>query len=89
MKKEYIYKVTYYKQVAEEFYKSKDEIEAENLALDVLHDSGLDEQNGDFFKVEIADCDMCDNKATKKDQEGFYVCENCYVEWEDEYNETK
>ncbi len=77
-KKEYIYKVTYYKQVADEHYSAKDEIEAEKMAWDVFEDNGHELENGDYFEVEKGECDECGEHATKE-LESLY-CDECYEE---------
>jgi hypothetical protein len=78
-KKEYIYKVECFKSVAEDYITAETYSEAESKSGDLFDSYGLESVEGDFSRWKIAECDDCDELATKMINGGECVlCDDCF-----------
>jgi hypothetical protein len=76
-KKEYIYKVECFKQVGYDYITAETYSEAESKSGNIFDSYGLDTTEGDYVRWKIAECDECDELATKLFEDAVY-CDECY-----------
>ncbi len=79
MSKKYIYKVECFKSVSNEYITAETYSEAESKSGKLFDSYGLESVEGDFARWKIAECDECNELATKMLDEGDSVfCDECY-----------
>jgi hypothetical protein len=76
-KKEYIYKVECFKAVGYDYITAETFSEAESKSGNLFDSYGLDSAEGDFVRWKIAECDECNELATKMLDDTAY-CDKCY-----------
>jgi len=78
MQKEYIYKVECFKSISNDYITAGTHSEAESKSGKLFDSYGLETMEGDFARWKIAECEDCDQFATKIADDGYVYCDDCY-----------
>ena len=78
MQKEYIYKVECFKSISNDYITAETHSEAESKSGNLFDSYGLESVEGDFARWKIAECDECEELATKLADDGYVYCDECY-----------